>query len=214
LTTHYLEIRADFDAQTIVVYQAYRPEIAQAAVAAQRFVAPFSLARMTWIKPSFLWMMERSGWATKPGQEHVLAVRITRAGWEEALANARLSEQGAGDAPVVVQWDPERSVQGAKLGHRAIQVGLGRGIVHRYVNEWTVDIRDLTPLVGQLRRFRDEGEWPRMTPLLPPERPYPVPPRSASASACPTRPSYFRTGALTSRARISVSLALRRLALS
>ena len=46
---------------------------------------------MTWIKPSFLWMMERSNWARKPGQEHVLAIRITRAGWEEALAAAILS---------------------------------------------------------------------------------------------------------------------------
>jgi hypothetical protein len=64
-------------------------------------------------------MMERCGWATKPGQEHVLAVRITRAGWEEALAGARLSEQWSGDAPGVVQWDPERSVRGGKLGHRS-----------------------------------------------------------------------------------------------
>jgi hypothetical protein len=130
---------------------------------------------MTWIKPSFLWMMERSGWATKPGQEHVLGVRITRAGWEQALASARLSEQGSGDAPAVVQWDPERSVRGAKLGHRSIQVGLGRGIVQRYVSEWTVEIRDLTSLVGRLRRFREEGEWSRITALLPPESPYPVP---------------------------------------
>jgi hypothetical protein len=176
LTTPYLEIRADYDPRTIVVYQAYRLEIAEAAVTAQRFVAPFSLGRMTWIKPSFLWMMERSGWATKPGQEHVLAVRITRAGWEEALASARLSEQGAGEAPVVVQWDPERSVRGAKLDYRSIQVGLGRRIVHRYVNEWTVEIRDLTPLVGRLRRFREDGEWSRITALLPLERPYAVSP--------------------------------------
>jgi hypothetical protein len=172
----YLEIRADHDARTIVVYQAYRSEIAEAAVAAQRFVPPFSLGRMTWIKPSFMWMMERSGWATKPGQEHVLAIRITRTGWEEALANARLSEHGAGDAPVVVQWDPERNVRGAKLDHRAIQVGLGRGIVQRYVSEWTVEMRDLTPLVARLRRFREDGEWSRITPLLPLERPYVVPP--------------------------------------
>jgi hypothetical protein len=176
LTTPYLQIRADYDARSIVVYQAYRPEIAKAAVTAQRFVPPFSLGRMTWIKPSFLWMMERSGWATKPGQEHVLAVRITRAGWEEALACARLSEHGAGDAPVVVQWDPERNVQGAKLDYRSIQVGLGRGIVNRYVNEWSVEIRDLTPLVARLRRFRENSEWSRITALLPPERPYTLPP--------------------------------------
>jgi hypothetical protein len=46
---------------------------------------------LTWIKPSFLWMMYRSGWATKPGQEHVLAVEITRTGFEWALDHASLS---------------------------------------------------------------------------------------------------------------------------
>ena len=51
------EIRAAFDASTLVVYQAYRPEIALPAVAHQRFVPPFSLGRMTWIKPSFLWIV-------------------------------------------------------------------------------------------------------------------------------------------------------------
>lgn len=73
------QVRAVHDDETITVYQAYNPEIAEAAVRAGRFVPPFSLNRMTWIKPSFLWMMYRCGWATKPGQERVLAVRITRA---------------------------------------------------------------------------------------------------------------------------------------
>jgi hypothetical protein len=45
------EIRADYDATTLVVYQAYRPEIALPAAAHNRFVPPFSLQRMTWIKP-------------------------------------------------------------------------------------------------------------------------------------------------------------------
>jgi hypothetical protein len=174
--TPYLEVRADHDPTTIVVYQAYRPEIAEAAVAAQRFVPPFSLGRMTWIKPSFLWMMERCGWGTKAGQEQVLAVRITRAGWEEALAAARLSSEDTSAADVVVQWDPERDVRGGKLGHRAIQVGLGRGIVRRYVDEWTTEIRDLTKLVAKMRRLREERAWDRVTALLPPERPYPLPP--------------------------------------
>jgi hypothetical protein len=172
----YLEVRADHDADSIVVYQAYRPEIAEAAVAAQRFVPPFSLGRMTWIKPSFLWMMERCGWATKPDQERVLAVRITRAGWEEALAEARLSHEDTQGAAVVVQWDPERNVRGGKLGHRSIQVGLGRGIVRRYVEAWTVEIRDLTPLVAPMRALREAREWDRLASLLPPERPYPLPP--------------------------------------
>ena len=80
------EIRADYDARSIVVYQAYSPSIALPALQAQRFVPPFSFGRMTWIKPSFLWLMERSNWGRKVGQERILAVRITREGWEEALS--------------------------------------------------------------------------------------------------------------------------------
>jgi len=57
------QIRADFDAATIVVYQAYPPAIADAALAAGRFVPPFSFTRMTWIRPSLLWPMHRSDWA-------------------------------------------------------------------------------------------------------------------------------------------------------
>ena len=55
------QVRAVFDAETVIVYQAYRHAIADAALAAGTFVAPFSMNRMTWIKPSFLWMMYRCG---------------------------------------------------------------------------------------------------------------------------------------------------------
>lgn len=73
------------------MYQAYAPQIARPAVVAGRFVEPFKRDRMTWVKPSFRWMMYRCGWATKPGQEHVLAIDITWAGFEWALARACLS---------------------------------------------------------------------------------------------------------------------------
>ena len=99
------QIRADYDARTIVVYQAYSPAIAEPAVAARRFVPPFSLGRMTWIKPSFLWLMERSNWAQKAGQERVLAVRITRAGFEEALAAGVLTAFTRGVHRDVEDWE-------------------------------------------------------------------------------------------------------------
>ena len=181
------EIRADYDAETIVVYQAYRPAIGDAAVAAQRFVAPFSLNRMTWIKPSFLWMMHRSGWAAKPGQERVLAVRITRAGWEEALRNAVLTtpeprvydshlqwREAFSRAIVRVQWDPEYSLLDAKLDHRSIQVGLSRHIIARYVNDWTVEIRDVSALAHQMSALMCNGDIERAKTLLPHEKPYPL----------------------------------------
>jgi hypothetical protein len=181
------EIRADYDDQTVVVYQAYRAEIALPAMAHNRFVPPFSRDRMTWIKPSFLWMMERSGWGRKPGQEHVLGIRITQQGWVEALAQAVLTSfmpgvyRDADDwqrqldaAPVRVQWDPERTLRGTSLSQRAIQVGLSRHIVPQYVDVWTCEIRDCTPLVRQIDDLRQAGEWERARALLPRERVYPV----------------------------------------
>ena len=91
LLTPYRQIRAVYTDTTITVYQAYSDEIAENALQAQRFVPPFQMSRMTWIKPSFLWMMYRSGWGTKDGQERVLAIDITRSGFQWCLENACLS---------------------------------------------------------------------------------------------------------------------------
>lgn len=186
------QVRADYDRDTIVVYQAYRAEIAEPAVRAQRFVEPFSLQRMTWIKPSFLWMMGRCGWARKPGQEHVLAVRITREGWESALSQAVLTgyksgvhadhadwEQQMKTSAVRVQWDPERTLAGGVLDARSIQVGLSRHIVADYVNTWTTEIRDITPTVRKMADLLKEGRRDRAAEHLPKERPYALPPHIA-----------------------------------
>jgi hypothetical protein len=186
------EIRADHDRETIVVYQAYGPQIAVPAVAAQRFVPPFSLGRMTWIKPSFLWLMHRSNWGRKSGQEHTLAVRITRKGWEEALGNAVLTSPDRRVYPdsaawreelkralVHVQWDPEYSIRGAKLEHRSIQVGLSRNIVERYVDEWTVEIRDLSPIVTKISGLLKAGQVDKAKRLLPAEKTYSLDPAIA-----------------------------------
>lgn len=182
------EIRADYDSTTIVVYQAYNQEIALPAVRQQKFVSPFSLNRMTWIKPSFLWMMERSNWGRKPGQEYVLAIRIVRHGWEEALAQAVLTShesrvyrdanewrQQFKEARVIVQWDPERTLHGRSLPYDSIQVGLSRHIIEKYVNEWTVEIRDETPLARKLANLIVTGHADKAQTLLPREHPYPVP---------------------------------------
>lgn len=56
------EIRAVYDDNTIRVYQAYCREIAEEAVMLGTFGKRFKMERMTWIKPSFLWMMYRCGW--------------------------------------------------------------------------------------------------------------------------------------------------------
>jgi hypothetical protein len=191
--SQYREIRADFDRETIVMYQAFGPAIADAALRAGRFAPPFSFGRMTWIKPSFLWLMERSNWGRKPQQERILAVRIRRSVWEEALRMGELTsfephvhgdfanwQSRFADARVHVQWDPERSIRGKKLDHRAIQVGLSRHVIRCYVDEWTVEIADMTPTVGKILRLCEEGAFDRAKRLLPTERRYEVPADIAS----------------------------------
>jgi hypothetical protein len=186
------QIRADFDDDSIVVYQAYGPSIAGPAAAAGRFGAGFRRSRMTWIKPSFLWMMYRCGWATKPGQEHVLAIRISRAGFEWALEHGAFAHYDAGlhtdhDAwrsslsePVRIQWDPERDLRLRPLAHRSIQIGLGGEAVAHYCDEWILGIRDVTGLARECRRVLTEEGPEAAARLLPTERPYPVPPAIAA----------------------------------
>lgn len=182
--TPHCQIRACFDDTSLIVYQAYGHAIADAALAAQRFVPPFSVNRMTWVKPSFLWMMERCGWATKPQQERVLAVRVRRSDFEAWLAAAALTH--AGDegteawrarldrAPSRVQWDPERNLRGQKLAHRSLQLGLGREVAEAYARG-VLTLEDVTPLVHQLARLRREGDWEGAARRLPEERVYPLP---------------------------------------
>jgi hypothetical protein len=177
------QIRADYDARTIVVYQAYPPAIADPALQAQRFVPPFSFRRMTWIKPSFLWLMHRSNWARKPGQERVLAVRISRAGWDEALARGVLTTAdpaALAGAAVHVQWDPERSPRGAALNHYSIQIGVGRTLIKTFADQWITGVTDTTPRVRQIAQLVRAGQAGRIERLLPPERPYPVQATSAA----------------------------------
>jgi hypothetical protein len=182
------EIRADYDRDTIVVYQAYPPAIADAALSHGRFVAPFSFGRMTWIKPSFLWLMARSNWGKHRGQERTLAVRITRQGWERALSLAVPTDPSAPgyasyeawraafeQAAVHVQWDTERSLQGAGLPWYSVQIGLSRHVIREYVDAWITEIVDLTDRARKIRALLNDGRADRATRLLPRETVYPLP---------------------------------------
>src|ERR1700732_4440850 len=80
-------ILAHWDEDAIIVSQAYRPAIGRFALEYGHFGGEeFSYARMSWIKPNFLWMMYRSGWGTKDGQEVTLALRVRRPFFDGLLA--------------------------------------------------------------------------------------------------------------------------------
>ncbi len=182
------QIRADYCDDLIRVYQAFSPVIADAALSAGRFTSPhFKFDRMTWIKPSFLWMMYRSNWATRRNQERVLGVGIRRSGFEWVLANSCLSHYEKRtyrdeehwqtllrSLPVRIQWDPERDIDLSRLEYRSIQMGLSGEAVQKYVHEWICEIHDLTALAREIQSLVTKGDRERAKELLPKEEPYPL----------------------------------------
>jgi hypothetical protein len=130
-------ILAHFDEQSIIVLQAYRSSIGRFAIERGYFGGDFSYARMSWIKPNFPWMMYRSGWGTKEGQEIILGLRLRRAFFDSILAQAVPSTYYEGHYPtqehwqnalassqVRLQWDPDHDPYGTRQERRAIQLGL------------------------------------------------------------------------------------------
>ena len=178
-------IYAVFYDKTIRVYQAYNNEIADEAMKLGKFGSKFSLTRMTWIKPSFLWMMYRSGWATKEGQERILAIDLKREGFDEIVKKSVIStfrESGETsiddwreklqNSEVRCQWDPDRDIYGNPIGRRAIQLGIKGEMVKKYVNDWIVNITDITEEVIKIRTSIEEQEFSES--VLPLEKIYKV----------------------------------------
>jgi hypothetical protein len=179
------QIRAVYDERMIRVYQAYSDQIASAALTNGTFTSPpFKMDRMTWIKPSFLWMMYRAGWGFKDErQRRILAIDMSREGFEWALANSCPSHPEPSvsredwtrlkaAAPVRVQWDPERDLHLRPLRHRAIQIGIGGEAVALFVNQWIRKITDVTELAHAVHSLVQNDKLDQAEAQLPAERPY------------------------------------------
>ncbi|MFD0998033.1 DUF4291 domain-containing protein [Ohtaekwangia kribbensis] len=155
---------------TIVVYQAYRQSIADYAVKHQHFGGEFSYNRMSWIKPNFLWMMYRSGWAEKEGQENILAITLSTEHFDEILNKAVISSfnkefYNTEDAwkkdltlkDVRLQWDPDHDPWGNKLERRAVQLGLKDDTLKKYGKEFILKIENITPFVKEQHEHLKSG---------------------------------------------------------
>lgn len=129
-------------------------------------------------------MMYRCGWATKSGQERVLAIDIKREGFDYIVQHAVAStynenmgisstewKEQVQKSDIRCQWDPERDIYGNPLEIRSIQLGLRREAVKSYVNEWIVHIEDITAYVKDLYNKKNIGI--DINPLLPKEQIYP-----------------------------------------
>lgn len=168
----------------IVVYQAYKKSIANFAVTNQFLGGPeYSYNRMSWIKPNFLWMMYRCGWAEKENQESVLALWIDKTDFESILNEAVISsfnplyheshEQWRADLEqkaVRMQWDPDHDPYGNKQEHRAIQLGLKDDVLKNFGKKQIRKIEDVTEFVKEQKQLLDAGKLNEL--LIPVERVY------------------------------------------
>lgn len=178
------EVFAQYDRRSIRVYQAYNAAIAREAVDMQRFGKHFNVNRMTWIKPSFLWMMYRSNWGTKKNQENILALDIDQEKFRALLERAVLTspdsvsyngdqwERAFDEATVYCQWDPDRGINGNALQRGAIQIGLKGNTLRDFLDTAICQIEDLTPQVRKWNEQRKRGALPAKS--LPAERIFPV----------------------------------------
>ena len=71
-----------------------------------------------------------------------------------------------------LQWDPERDIHGNPLNYRSLQLGLRGEAVRKYVNEWIVDITDITSYVNELKCLISQKKDVSM--LLPKEMVYQI----------------------------------------
>ena len=176
-------ILAQFDDESVVVYQAYRPAIGLFAIEHQRFGGAFSFSRMSWIKPNFLWMMYRSGWGKKTGQEIVLAIRLKREYFNEILRNAIPStnlgnlpqeewKQQVTSSAVRLQWDPDHRPCGQKEERRAIQLGLRNEFLKPFDGEGIIEVIDMRSFVAEQYELVKQEKLDQL--VLPAEELYPL----------------------------------------
>ncbi|MCF0132038.1 MAG: DUF4291 domain-containing protein [Pseudobutyrivibrio sp.] len=178
-------IRAVYDSKSIRVYQAFNHKIADQVLEDGIFGTYFNRNRMTWIKTSFLWMMYRSGWATKENQERILAIEIKRDAFDylvnKAVSTKYDSEEygsveewkrSLNESDIRIQWDPERDIYGNPLDYRSIQIGIKGELVEKYLKEWIIRITDITDYVTELRMLLVDNK--DISELLPKEVSYTV----------------------------------------
>lgn len=161
----------------VVFYQAYKPSIAAFAVENQILGgSEYSYRRMSWIKPNFLWMMYRCGWAEKDNQERVLALWVKKTVFKHILDNAVLSsfnpqyhdsreswQSELDSKDVRLQWDPDHDPYGNKITRRAIQLGLKGEILEKFGNRDIDLIEDITAFVREQKRLLDTNQLEKLT---------------------------------------------------
>jgi hypothetical protein len=148
------QVRAAQTGTTVRVYQACSPAVADAALEKQAF----ERGGVVQVTPSFRLAAYGSENGRKPGHERILAIDLTREGFERALAHGH------------VQWDPERDLDHTALNFQAIRIGLDG----EPVDEWITAVTDVTPVVRDIAGLLATDQLHLAVKLVPHEPPYPL----------------------------------------
>jgi len=174
--------RGEWDEEGVFVYQAFNEHIANWALQHQEFGGPhFNPVRMTWVKPSFAWVLYRSGYSFKHNQTRILKVKLSHAALAELLGQCQC-RTGGGGSKGRVQWDPERDLMSGDgkaptemLRYRAIQIGLKGSLSELYVRS-VLSIQNVTELARKVHAAHvakdSKQAMALLLPELPLERPY------------------------------------------
>jgi hypothetical protein len=190
-TVPYRQVRAQYDDETITVYQAYSDDIGKESVEKQRLDASplFKCTRTTWVKPSWAWMMYRAGYSYKDDrQARILALKMKHEDFQNLLKRGKLTNHGpsgqskskSDEAVVNIQWDPERAPNMDKLPYRSIQIGIPGVFVTDWVKNGIVSIEDVTDKARKLKAAVDQDSKISLEDLIkqglvPEEKPYELP---------------------------------------
>ncbi|MGW3958631.1 DUF4291 family protein [Amycolatopsis sp. NPDC005003] len=143
------QVRAAQAGNTVRVYLTCSPAVADAALEKQAFVRGETLE----FTPSFRLAAHDSDNGRKPGHERVLAVDLTREGFERALRGH-------------VEWVPERDLDHTPLNFQAIR------IVGELPDEWITGITDVTPVIRDIAGLLATDQLHLAVKLVPHEPPY------------------------------------------
>ncbi|MEU0536537.1 DUF4291 family protein [Amycolatopsis tolypomycina] len=143
------QIRAVQTETTVRVYLACSPAAADAALEKQAF----ELGETLQLTPSFRLAAHDSDNGRKPGHERVLAVDLTREGFERALQEH-------------IEWVPERDLDHTPLNFQAIRIG------SELRDEWITGITDVTPVMRDIAGLLATDQLHLAVKLVPHEPPY------------------------------------------
>ena len=145
--------RAHQDADTVIVYQAYPPALAEEVASSGALGGRWRTDRHTRIQPSWVWAMERYDWGQRPDRERIFALSIRRTGLDAMLAAAVCAQFDSAlyasreawhlatrYAPVLVSWEAPPKGAGGPVPRLTVHGPL----VERLAREWVVSVTEVT----------------------------------------------------------------------